>query len=61
MNIKTYNRKTYAIIGVAAVLSISLLSAAAILALQPSLMANAQGQKSNQTVAQSNKTKSASN
>ncbi len=49
------------IIGVAGVLSISLLSAAAILSLQPSLMANAQGQKSNQTVAQSNKTKSASN
>jgi hypothetical protein len=57
MNTKTYNRKTCA----TAVLSISLLSAAAILSLEYSEAANAQGQKSNQMVAQSNKTKSASN
>ena len=62
MNSKTYNLKTCAIVGVAAVLLISLLSATSILSLQYSLVATAQGQKSNQTQSQSNnKTKSTNN
>jgi hypothetical protein len=52
------NRKEFVAVG-AAIISISLLSAGAILSLQYSFLANAQSQKTNQSQSQSNKTKSA--
>ena len=57
MSIIRYNRKAFIAIG-AAIISISLLSAGAILS-QYSFLANAQSPKTNQSQSQSNKTKSA--
>ena len=58
MSIIRYNRKAFIAIG-AAIISISLLSASAVLSLQYSFLANAQSPKTNQSQSQSNKTKSA--